>query len=159
MTAETRSYIFRWRSRCRRRRVCVNSLIPFHYLRQYAGSHEGRSRWQTTYSYDNRRIFVYTFCLINICLSLSDDSNKIKTLNIERTVLVFSENLSPIHRKVSEKFSSKNSKFYRGCMAHYLFCHPAIAQFLMAVISFNTACKALKIAQIAQLNQVFQLLH
>ena len=26
MTAETRSYIFRWPSRCRRRRVCVNSL-------------------------------------------------------------------------------------------------------------------------------------
>ena len=24
------------------------------------------------------RIFVYTFCLINICLSLSDDANKIK---------------------------------------------------------------------------------
>ena len=34
--------------------------------------------------YRNRRIFVYTFCLINICLSLSDDANKIKTLNIER---------------------------------------------------------------------------
>ena len=33
---------------------------------------------------NNRRIFVYTFCLINICLSLSDDANKIKTLNIER---------------------------------------------------------------------------
>ena len=32
----------------------------------------------------NRQIFVYTFCLINICLSLSDDANKIKTLNIER---------------------------------------------------------------------------
>ena len=33
-----------------------------------------------------RQIFVYTFCLINIpvCLSLSDDANKIKTLNIER---------------------------------------------------------------------------
>ena len=30
------------------------------------------------------RIFVYTFCLINLCLSLSDDANKIKTLNIER---------------------------------------------------------------------------
>ena len=27
MIAETRSYIFRWRSRCRRRRVCVNSLL------------------------------------------------------------------------------------------------------------------------------------
>ena len=31
-----------------------------------------------------RRIFVYTFCFINICLSLSDDANKIKALNIER---------------------------------------------------------------------------
>ena len=31
-----------------------------------------------------RRIFVYTFCLISICLSLSDDPNAIKTLNIER---------------------------------------------------------------------------
>ena len=28
----------------------------------------------------NRRIFAYTFCL----LSLSDDTNKIKTLNIEK---------------------------------------------------------------------------
>ena len=31
-----------------------------------------------------RRIFVYTFCLINICLSLSYVANKIKTQNIER---------------------------------------------------------------------------
>ena len=29
----------------------------------------------------------------------------------------------------------------------------------MADISFNIACKELKIAEIAQLNQVFQLLH
>ena len=29
----------------------------------------------------------------------------------------------------------------------------------MAVISFNTACKELKIAHIVQLNQLFQLLH
>ena len=35
----------------------------------------------------------------------------------------------------------------------------AISQFLMADISFNTACKELKIAQIAQLNQLFQPLH
>ena len=27
MIAETRSYIFRWRSRCRRHRICVNSLV------------------------------------------------------------------------------------------------------------------------------------
>ena len=109
-----------------------------------------------------RRIFVYTFYLINICLSLSDDANKIKTLNIETlgiTVLVFSENLSPIHRMVPEKLSSKSSKFYRGCRAHELFYHPKISQFLVAHISFNTVCKELKIAQIAQLNQLFQLLH
>ena len=31
-----------------------------------------------------RQIFVYTFCLINVCLSLSNDANKIKTLNVER---------------------------------------------------------------------------
>ena len=41
-------------------------------------------------------------------------------------------------------------------MAYYLFCHPAISLFLMADISFNTACKELKIAQ---LNQLVQLLH
>ena len=32
----------------------------------------------------HREIFVYTFGLINICLSLPDDANKIKTLNIDR---------------------------------------------------------------------------
>ena len=32
----------------------------------------------------NRRIFAYTFCLINISLPLSDDANKVKTLTIER---------------------------------------------------------------------------
>ena len=38
------------------------------------------------YSFPNeyRRMFVYTFCLINLCLSLSDEANKIKTQNIER---------------------------------------------------------------------------
>ena len=39
------------------------------------------------------------------------------------------------------------------------FCHPAISQFLMADISFNVACKELKIEQIGQLNQLLQLLH
>ena len=52
---------------------------------------------------------------------------------------------------VSEKFSSENSKFYRECMAHEFFCNTAISQFLMADISFNIACKELKIAQIANL--------
>ena len=44
-------------------------------------------------------------------------------------------------------------------MAHKLFCHTEISQFLMADISFNIACKELKIPQITQLNQLFQVLH
>ena len=60
---------------------------------------------------------------------------------------------------VSEKFSSENSKFYREFMANEFFCNTAISQFLMADISFNIACKELKIAQIFQLNQLFQGLH
>ena len=44
-------------------------------------------------------------------------------------------------------------------MTHKRFCHTAISQFLMADISFNIACKELKIAQILQLNKLFQLLH
>ena len=50
--------------------------------------------WERTLSFDSvfvaslayGRIFVYTFCLINVgfSLSVSVDANKIKTLNIER---------------------------------------------------------------------------
>ena len=39
-----------------------------------------------------------------------------------------------------------------------IYQHTAISQFLMADISFNIACKELKIAQIAQLHQLFKLL-
>ena len=39
-------------------------------------------------------------------------------------------------------------------MAHEVFCHTAISQCLVADISFNIACKELKIDQIAQLNQL-----
>ena len=38
------------------------------------------------------------------------------------------------------------------------FCHTTISQFLMADISFNITRKELKIAQIAQLHQLFKLL-
>ena len=44
------------------------------------------------------------------------------------------------------------------CLINF-FCHSAISQILMAEISFNIACKELKIKQIAQLNQLFQFLH
>jgi len=57
-------------------------------------------------SLKNMRIFVYIFCLIKICLSLSDEANKIKSLNIKKsmTISVAPETLSPIYRMVSEKF-------------------------------------------------------
>ena len=44
-------------------------------------------------------------------------------------------------------------------MTLQLFCRTAISQFLIADISFNIDCIELKIAQIAQLNQLFQRLH
>ena len=60
---------------------------------------------------------------------------------------------------VSEKFSSKNSKLTENVWLIKSFCHTAISQFLMADISFNIACKELKISQIDHLSQLFQLLH
>ena len=65
---------------------------------------------------DYRRILVNSFCLISIGLSLSDEANKMKFLNIEREKKFHSENLSPIYEIVSEKFSLKNPKIYKDCM-------------------------------------------
>jgi len=58
---------------------------------------------------------------------------------------------------VSEKFSSKNSKFYREIYGPLTFLPHS--NFAVFDISFNFACKELKIAQIAQLNQLYQPLH
>ena len=55
---------------------------------------------------------------------------------------------------VSEKFSSKTRNFTENVWLIKVFCHTAISQFLVADISFNIACKELKIVQIAQLNQL-----
>ena len=64
-----------------------------------------------------------------------------------------------MYRIVSENYSFKNSRFDKECMAHKPSCHPAISQLSMADISFNIAFKELRIAQIAQVNQLFQLLN
>ena len=106
-----------------------------------------------------RRIFVYTFCLINICLSLSDDANKIKTEYWKCiTVKVFSENLSPIHRIVSEKFSSKNSGDVR--LINF-FATQQFRSFWCLIFPSILLAKSWKLHKlaIAQLNQPFQLLH
>ena len=57
----------------------------------------------------NMQIFVYIFCLTKIYLSLSDEANKMKPLNIKNsmTISVVPETLIPIYRIVSEKFSYK----------------------------------------------------
>ena len=75
---------------------------------------------------------LHTFCLISICLLLSDDANERKSI----TISVTSENLCPIYRNAPENFSLKNSKLYKECMGSFTFCHPAILQFLIAAISF-----------------------
>ena len=107
------------------------------------------------------QIFVYTFCLINICLSLSDDANKIKTLNIERAQQCqLSVKICAQYTEWFRRNSLLNTRnFTENVWFANFFCRPAISQFLMADISFNIVCKELQIVQIAQLNQLFQLLH
>ena len=65
--------------------------------------------------------------------------------------------MNPIYPIVSEKFSFKNSKFYKECML--LSCNSTISQFSMADISFNNNRAELKIAQIAKVHQFFPLLN
>ena len=52
-------------------------------LTNKATNMNNKQSWKWFNSRWNPIGFVYTFCLINICLSLSDGANKIKTLNIE----------------------------------------------------------------------------
>ena len=67
-----------------------------------------------------RRILVYTFCLINIRFSSSDEANKITPLNIEKkTTLVISVNLSP------GKFSLKNAKIWEECISSLMVFPPS----------------------------------
>ena len=55
---------------------------------------------------------------------------------------------------LSEKFSSETRNFTENVWLIKFFGHTAISQCLVADISFNIACKELKIVQIAQLNQL-----
>ena len=106
-----------------------------------------------------RRIFVYIFCLISICFSFSYQPIKINSeCQKSITISVVCENLSLIYRIISEKFSLKKSKLSTKCMGFQHLCHPVIWQFSVVPISFVVAHKELKIAQIAQINQLFKLL-
>ena len=60
MIAETRSYIFRWRSRCRRRRVCVNSLISVYVLDRYIRTCSNSITFRIN-PFDN---FIYRFTIL-----------------------------------------------------------------------------------------------
>ena len=99
----------------------------------------------------NHIILVYMFCLISIGLSLSDEANKMKFLNIERAQQ-FQLSLkiwALIYEIVLEKFSLKNPRINKECMSSLTFCYPVIWQFLIAAIFFATDCKELKVAQTA----------
>ena len=79
-----------------------------------------------------RRIFVYTFCLINASLEIwAQYTEWFRRNSLLKTQMYGSLTFSP---------------------------HSNFALF-MADISFNIACKELKIEQIFQLNRLFQLLH
>ena len=80
--------------------------------------YNGRNCQALVVSQSCRRIFVYIFFKFkNICLSLSDEGNEVKSLHIE-TISVIFKNLSSIYQMVSKKFSFKSSKFCKECMAH-----------------------------------------
>ena len=72
------------------------------------------------------------------------------------TILVISENLSPMYRIVSEKFFLKNPQIYKKCLSSLAFCLPAISQCLIAPVFSVIDCKELKLSQTAQINQLFQ---
>ena len=64
------------------------------------------------------------------------------------------ETLSSLNQMVSEKFSFKTSKCLRRMYGSLTFLPPS-----NFAVCFNMACKGLKIAQIAHVNQLFQLLN
>ena len=84
--------------------------ILFHFYKETTALYVNSLLCKGSLSY--RWIFVYIFCLINTCLSLSDEANKIKSLNVEKniTISIISKKLSLMYLIVSEKFSFKNSK-------------------------------------------------
>ena len=56
-----------------------------------------------------------------------------------------------------EKFSFKDSKFYKECMAHYLFCHPLILQFSWLVFPSILLAKRWKLHKLLKLISSFNL--
>ena len=56
---------------------------------------------------------------------------------------------------VSEKFSLKSSIKYKECTSSLTFCHPAILQFLIAVIFFLVHCKELKLHKLLEVTSSF----
>ena len=79
----------------------------------------------------DRRIFVYSFCLINICSSLSDEANNNKTPEYWKsiTISVISENLSLIYCWFCRNPLLNTRNFTKNTRLITFFCHPAISQF------------------------------
>ena len=97
--------------------------------------------------YHYRQIFGYIFWLINIFLSSSDLSILKEHSNINQE-----GKFEPDFRR---KPLLKTRNFTKNVWL--IATQPGILQFFMADISLNIARKELKIAQIAEVNQLFQL--
>ena len=125
--------------------------ILFHFYKETTALYVNSLLCKGSLSY--RSIFVYIFCLINICLSLSDEANKIKSLNVEKniTISIISKKLSLIYLIVSEKFSFKNSKQKMYDSVTFL---PTKHFAVFDGWYFHPYC-----LQRAQVNQLFQLLN
>ena len=84
------------------------------------------------------------------CPSLSDEANKNKTFSV--IAKTFGHGTPNGFGEILFKIMQILRRMYRLLT----FCHPDISHFWMADISFNIACKELKIAQIVRkVNQLF----
>ena len=89
---------------------------------------------------------------IIICLSLSDDATELnlwilKGYNNFSYLWKFEPDIANSFGKI---FFEKLENLQRMYELINLFCHPAISQFLMVAISFDIACKELKISRLTQ---------
>ena len=108
-----------------------------------------------------RRILVYTFCLINIRLSSSDEANKITPLNIEKK-----NNFSHLCKFEPEKPNSFREILFEKSQylqrMHELinsFATQQFHSFKLLLFPFVIDYKEAKLAQSTQIDQLFQLLN
>ena len=86
----------------------------------------GADQWITTDHPIYRPIYIYTFCLVSMSLSFSDQAITKNSPNRKKgiTTSVICENFSPVYRIVSEKLSLKKLQSLKKCMSSLTFLLP-----------------------------------